>query len=66
MLDAIHEISVSCKDLFVQEGLDRSHLLSRFGVTFFCGFMDCKLNVRRIRNRYTKTALFSSYRNLSM
>ncbi|KAF9999545.1 hypothetical protein BGZ65_005120 [Modicella reniformis] len=31
MLDAIHEISVSCKDLFAQEDQDRSHLLSRFG-----------------------------------
>ncbi|KAG0265841.1 hypothetical protein BG011_003992 [Mortierella polycephala] len=31
MLDAIHEISNSCKDLFCQEGLDRAHLLARFG-----------------------------------
>ncbi|KAI1300991.1 hypothetical protein EDD11_005890 [Mortierella claussenii] len=31
ILDAIHEISVSCKDLFAQDGLDRTHLLSRFG-----------------------------------
>ncbi|KAF9923727.1 hypothetical protein FBU30_006208 [Linnemannia zychae] len=31
MLDAIHEISNSCKDLFSQKDLDRAHLLSRFG-----------------------------------
>ncbi|KAF9913072.1 Mevalonate kinase [Lobosporangium transversale] len=31
MLDAIHEISVSCEELFSQPGLDRSHLLTRFG-----------------------------------
>ncbi|KAF9099618.1 Mevalonate kinase [Mortierella sp. AD031] len=31
MLDAINEISNSCRDIFSQEGLDRSHLLSRFG-----------------------------------
>ncbi|KAF9910271.1 hypothetical protein EC991_007000 [Linnemannia zychae] len=31
MLDAINEISNSCKDIFSQEGLDRSHLLARFG-----------------------------------
>ncbi|KAF9135446.1 hypothetical protein BGW39_002913 [Mortierella sp. 14UC] len=31
MLDAINEISNSCKDLFSQEGLDRAHLLARFG-----------------------------------
>ncbi|KAF9349456.1 Mevalonate kinase [Mortierella sp. NVP85] len=31
MLDAIHEISVSCKELFGHEDLDRSHLLTRFG-----------------------------------
>ncbi|KAG9070535.1 hypothetical protein KI688_008073 [Linnemannia hyalina] len=31
MLDAINEISNSCKDIFSQDGLDRSHLLTRFG-----------------------------------
>ncbi|KAF9134294.1 hypothetical protein BGX30_011991 [Mortierella sp. GBA39] len=31
MLDAINEISNSCKDIFSQGGLDRSHLLTRFG-----------------------------------
>ncbi|KAG0214479.1 Mevalonate kinase [Mortierella sp. GBA30] len=31
MMDAIHEISTSCKNLFSQEGLDRAHLLSQFG-----------------------------------
>jgi hypothetical protein len=40
MLDAIHEISVSCKELFGHEGLDRSHLLTRFGVMFGRGVVD--------------------------
>ncbi|KAF9353962.1 hypothetical protein BGX26_008267 [Mortierella sp. AD094] len=31
MLDSINEISISCKQLFGQEGEDRAHLLSRFG-----------------------------------
>ncbi|KAF8977989.1 hypothetical protein BGZ46_006963 [Entomortierella lignicola] len=31
MLDSINEISISCKQLFGQAGLDRAHLLSRFG-----------------------------------
>ncbi|KAK3805708.1 MAG: mevalonate kinase [Linnemannia elongata] len=31
MLDAINEISNSCKDIFSQGGLDRAHLLARFG-----------------------------------
>lgn len=31
MLDAIHEISIACKDLFGQEGPDRSLMLTRFG-----------------------------------
>ncbi|KAF9282825.1 Mevalonate kinase [Mortierella alpina] len=31
MLDSIHEISTSCKELFSQEGLDRSQLLTQFG-----------------------------------
>ncbi|KAI7825686.1 ribosomal protein S5 domain 2-type protein [Gamsiella multidivaricata] len=31
VLDAIHEISVSCKEMFGQDGLDRERLLSRFG-----------------------------------
>ncbi|KAG0378447.1 MAG: mevalonate kinase-like protein [Linnemannia gamsii] len=31
MLDAINEISNSCKDIFSQDGLDRAHLLARFG-----------------------------------
>ncbi|KAF9573838.1 Mevalonate kinase [Mortierella alpina] len=31
MLDSINEISTSCKELFSQEGLDRSQLLTQFG-----------------------------------
>ncbi|KAF9115416.1 Mevalonate kinase [Mortierella sp. AM989] len=31
MLDSINEISVSCKQLFSQDGIDKAHLLSRFG-----------------------------------
>ncbi|KAF9280536.1 hypothetical protein BGZ88_012123 [Linnemannia elongata] len=31
MLDAINEISNSCKNIFSQDGLDRAHLLARFG-----------------------------------
>ncbi|KAF9953769.1 Mevalonate kinase [Mortierella alpina] len=31
MLDSINEISTSCKQLFSQEGLDRSQLLTQFG-----------------------------------
>ncbi|KAF9172118.1 Mevalonate kinase [Mortierella sp. AD011] len=31
MLDSINEISISCKQLFAQNGEDRAHLLSRFG-----------------------------------
>ncbi|KAG0091342.1 Mevalonate kinase [Podila epicladia] len=31
MLDAINEISASCKDLFSQQGLERAHLLTYFG-----------------------------------
>ncbi|KAG0347892.1 Mevalonate kinase [Podila humilis] len=31
MLDAINEISASCKDLFTQEGLERADLLTQFG-----------------------------------
>ncbi|KAG0294016.1 hypothetical protein BGZ98_001939 [Dissophora globulifera] len=31
MLDAIQEISISCKELFGQDDLERAHLLSRFG-----------------------------------
>ncbi|KAF9584801.1 Mevalonate kinase, partial [Lunasporangiospora selenospora] len=32
MLDSIHEISTSCKELFSKEGLDRAELLAQFGV----------------------------------
>ncbi|KAF8926351.1 hypothetical protein BGZ58_011268 [Dissophora ornata] len=31
VLDAINEISVSCKELFAQDDVDRAHLLTRFG-----------------------------------
>ncbi|KAG0030693.1 Mevalonate kinase [Podila clonocystis] len=31
MLDAINEISASCRDMFSQQGLDRAHLLTQFG-----------------------------------
>ncbi|KAG0281680.1 hypothetical protein BGZ95_000533 [Linnemannia exigua] len=31
MLDAINEISNSCKAIFSQDGMDRAHLLARFG-----------------------------------
>ncbi|KAF9432123.1 hypothetical protein BGZ76_011235 [Entomortierella beljakovae] len=31
MMDSINDISISCRDLFGQEGIDRAQLLSRFG-----------------------------------